>query len=407
MHHTTRATAQLWIESPLDRTEGKKGARLNRLFDTHPPLEERIKILEIHVRRAPLAAVALVAVAGLTAAACGSGGGASETTTTEASTTTTTKPVVLAPLTGLPDPEGVSQTRASLGVKIENTPEARPQSGLDFADVVYEEVVEGGITRFWGFFNSAAPENVGPIRSVRSMDPNIILPFGGVVAFSGGTEDNVALVRSDRPRDRSTRTTPVRRSSASRRGPRRTTSTGAPRSCGPSAARRCHPSRCSTTRSTPTSRRTARRSPASRCSRSTCDSTWGTTCRTSWDPARDGWARFQQGIEPFMAAGFPETQVAPTNVIVQFIPYGTGADGDVMGAGEAWVFSNGQLIRGTWGKAFPPAATQFTDAAGQPITLTPGRTWIMLAPIGTPVDIVAAVPPATTATTVAPPTTTK
>ena len=46
VHHTTRATAQLWIESPLDRTEGKKGARLNRLFDTHPPLEERIKILE-------------------------------------------------------------------------------------------------------------------------------------------------------------------------------------------------------------------------------------------------------------------------------------------------------------------------------------------------------------------------
>jgi heat shock protein HtpX len=46
VRHTTRATAQLWIESPLDREEGKKGARLNRLFDTHPPLEERIKILE-------------------------------------------------------------------------------------------------------------------------------------------------------------------------------------------------------------------------------------------------------------------------------------------------------------------------------------------------------------------------
>jgi len=46
VHRTTRATAQLWIESPLDRDEGKKGAWLNRLFDTHPPLEERIKILE-------------------------------------------------------------------------------------------------------------------------------------------------------------------------------------------------------------------------------------------------------------------------------------------------------------------------------------------------------------------------
>jgi heat shock protein HtpX len=46
VHHATRATAQLWIESPLDRTEGKKGSRLNRMFDTHPPLDERIKILE-------------------------------------------------------------------------------------------------------------------------------------------------------------------------------------------------------------------------------------------------------------------------------------------------------------------------------------------------------------------------
>jgi heat shock protein HtpX len=46
VHHATRATAQLWIESPLDRTEGKKGSWLNRAFDTHPPLDERIKILE-------------------------------------------------------------------------------------------------------------------------------------------------------------------------------------------------------------------------------------------------------------------------------------------------------------------------------------------------------------------------
>ncbi|MFO7589542.1 MAG: M48 family metallopeptidase [Acidimicrobiia bacterium] len=46
VHHATRATAQLWIESPLDRTEGKKGSWLNRAFDTHPPLDERIGVLE-------------------------------------------------------------------------------------------------------------------------------------------------------------------------------------------------------------------------------------------------------------------------------------------------------------------------------------------------------------------------
>jgi len=46
VHHATRATAQLWIESPLDRAAGKKGSWLNRAFDTHPPLDERIKLLE-------------------------------------------------------------------------------------------------------------------------------------------------------------------------------------------------------------------------------------------------------------------------------------------------------------------------------------------------------------------------
>jgi heat shock protein HtpX len=46
VHHATRATAQMWIEQPLDREEGKKGSWLNRAFDTHPPLEDRIKILK-------------------------------------------------------------------------------------------------------------------------------------------------------------------------------------------------------------------------------------------------------------------------------------------------------------------------------------------------------------------------
>lgn len=46
VHYATRATAQLWIESPLDRAEDKKGSWLNRAFDTHPPLEDRIKVLK-------------------------------------------------------------------------------------------------------------------------------------------------------------------------------------------------------------------------------------------------------------------------------------------------------------------------------------------------------------------------
>lgn len=100
-----------------------------------------------------------------------------------------------APLTGRPDLTGVAHRRAALAVKIENTPDARPQAGLDTADVVYEEQVEGGITRFWAVFNSVSPGDVGPIRSVRAMDPNIVAPLGGIAAFSGGTLPNETRIR--------------------------------------------------------------------------------------------------------------------------------------------------------------------------------------------------------------------
>src|ERR1035438_6018559 len=85
------------------------------------------------------------------------------TTPTTTSTTTTTLPTYpTAPLTGLPDPSGLSVKRPALTVKIENTPQALPQWGIDQADVVYEEIVNGGITRLAAIFNSHASAKVGP-----------------------------------------------------------------------------------------------------------------------------------------------------------------------------------------------------------------------------------------------------
>ena len=335
-------------------------------------------------RRAPVAPVALALIVGtgLVLTACaGSDGTSSSAHTRDAPTSTTTrKEVPVAPLTGLPDPKGIATGRPSLGVKIENTPEARPQTGLDQADIVYEEVVEGGITRFWAFFSSSAPEVVGPIRSVRSMDPNIILPFGGVVAFSGGTPDNVALVRA----------TGLATVDEGNAGPAyfREPTRAAPHNLygrtellwGFGGTPVPPPAMFPYARRD----RVAGGEPVASFH---VGFQSGYDVSYVWDASRRAWARFSQGTEPFLAAGPPPVQVAPTNVIVQLIPYGHGADGDVMGSGEAWVFTAGRLVRGTWGKAFPPAATQFVDTAGQPIALTPGRTWVELAPVGTVVDV--------------------
>src|SRR5580698_6317578 len=105
------------------------------------------------------------------------------TTTT---TTTTVPHYPTAPLSGLPDPTGLSVKRPALTVKIENTPQALPQWGIDQADVVYEEIVNGGITRLAAIFNSHAPTKIGPVRSVRPTDTQVVWPIGGIFAFSGG-----------------------------------------------------------------------------------------------------------------------------------------------------------------------------------------------------------------------------
>ena len=88
------------------------------------------------------------------------------------------------PLTGLDS--GGALDRPALAVKVENSVEARPQTGLGAADLVWEEVVEGGITRYVAVYHSTLPTEIGPIRSVRPMDAAIAAPLRGLFAFSGG-----------------------------------------------------------------------------------------------------------------------------------------------------------------------------------------------------------------------------
>src|SRR5260370_17630867 len=114
-----------------------------------------------------LSLVALTVVA----AACGGGGGGVSAKHKQLPTTTTTQGPPVAPLTGLPDPTGQALSRPALSVKIENAPESRPQTGLQNADVVYEQIVEDGIPPFLAAFNSNIPPVAGPTPPVRTMPP--------------------------------------------------------------------------------------------------------------------------------------------------------------------------------------------------------------------------------------------
>ena len=101
----------------------------------------------------------------------------------------------LAPLTGVALQEG--QTLGpSLAAKIDNHVDARPQVGLEHTDLVFEELVEGGLTRYVAVWQSDVPAEIGPIRSIRPMDPDIISPLGGIVAYSGGQQRFVAAMKA-------------------------------------------------------------------------------------------------------------------------------------------------------------------------------------------------------------------
>jgi len=108
------------------------------------------------------------------------------------------RPEVAWPLTGL-DAEGATKAernRPALSIKIENTDAARPQENLDQADVVFEEYVEYGISRLVAVFHSQYPDSVGPIRSMRPMDQNIMGSFDGPLIFSGAQSRFISAARA-------------------------------------------------------------------------------------------------------------------------------------------------------------------------------------------------------------------
>jgi hypothetical protein len=126
----------------------------------------------------------------------------------------------------------------------------------------------------------------------------------------------------------------------------------------------------------------------------------GVAVSYSWEPSVGGWVRSQAGTAHLDESG---EQVAPQNVVVQFVEYvSTGirdAAGTVVrephlvGAGAAWVFTEGQLVRGRWERGGVGEVTRYLDEAGQPIAFSPGRTWVALARPGSATVLGAPAPP--------------
>ena len=339
-------------------------------------------------------AAAVLALLALVGAACSSKtpkhvAAVAHHTTAPAATVTVTvpPPPPTYPLTGIRATDATRLHRPVLVVKVDNAPLARPQAGLDAADVIFEEVVEGGITRLLAAYQSHDAPLVGPVRSVRPIDPQIVTPLHGLFAYSGGAPKFQALIRHAPVHDVGYDIDPgAYYRDHSRAAPHNLmSSTGALYKM---AAGEAAPPALFHYLVTGQSFDGIGVAPLNgmqvvMSTRTTVD--WG------WNQTLHLWMRGMNGTAYVNPGG---AQLGVPNVIIQFASYRNTGDvdvardpvpvADIIGGGEAWVLSSGKVIKGRWAKPNADMVTGFTDGTGAPIVLAPGPTWIEIVPGGSP-----------------------
>ena len=347
------------------------------------------------IRRAGRQA-ALVAIA-LIASACG--GSSAETGDVEArsSTTTTTttiavpatdpvEPVLsIAPLTGERLAADNPARERALVVKIGNDDDrARPQAGLIEADLVFEEQIEGLKTRFAAVFHTEIPERIGPIRSGRSSDLELLAGLGRpYLAYSGGNPTVLGQFRAGAASGLFVdigileNQTPYTRDEARD---------------APDNLYFDFRAATSVEGESPPSALLDHESPAGPELDDVGDgivvrypTSFGRESIHIWDPSRRGWLRIQDGTVHTAELEGQESDIAPTNVVVLEIGYiESPADAEspqavTFGDGAAWILVDGRVVAGRWERSLEDPAFRLVDAGGQTLGLSLGPTWILLA----------------------------
>lgn len=319
------------------------------------------------------------------------------TTTAKPVTTTTAAPppeVQTVPLTGMPITEEVAPLlgRPALAVKIDAAPAANPYVGLAQADFVIELRVEG-ISRYMAIFHSKTPESVGPVRSARTSDPDLLASLGHpLLATSGGNQHVVGMLNEiNWIQLVSHETSP---SDYFRTGDK-----AAPHNLLGRTQSLFDRANDQTTAPTPLVEYRSDADPVPGHPVAGLAASVGSDAVFAWD-ASAGWRRWAHG-RPEMDSG--GSQLAPTNVVVLQVAYrpsnadARSPEAISKGGGAAWVFSNGKMQEGLWGRAERTDPWTLKTIAGETMKLQPGTTWMVLADapptlLGT--DVTSSLPPA-------------
>jgi hypothetical protein len=349
---------------------------------------------------------AIGVAAGLLSSSGGSPAAASKPPRTTVRPTTTTRrppkkhvrPIVhrkpappTCPLTGLPPPHHHVPDRMLLAVKVGNNPTARPQSGLEDADMVFDTLAEGGITRYIAVYQCNSAPKVGPIRSVRWDDWHVLWEFGrAALSFVGGVIPNQNTVASLhwicdlndflRPN--------LYYQDPSRVRPDATYSSTAALWSG-----------CGSSKPPPSPFLFSRAvqhgtSPAAQVEINFspyADVVW------QWSASKHQYLHgFREGGVVVPDISRDNIRIKASNVLilvagVEYGPYSEtpGATGDVetltQGRGPAYLLRDGRLVRGMWLHPSWPARMTFVGPGGKQFAFSPGDTWVELVPKNVPI----------------------
>lgn len=280
--------------------------------------------------------------------------------------------------------------RVPLAVSIENHIDSRPQSGLDKADLIYEALSEGGITRFLVFYACGDAEEIGPVRSARTYFLDWLSEFDAFFAHCGGSIDTLDLIGPYGILDLN--------QFYNAKAYWRAKDRYAPHNLYSSTEKLWDLAKekgwslegdyegFKFKSDVPSDQRPESQEIKVNYQDNRFKVRW------VYDPGDNGYLRFQGGQE--FKDKITDQQLSTKNIIVQFIsssPVITRIGEqtrkmDTIGSGKIIVFLDGKAQTGTWGKTSRTARTKYYDEEGKEIKLNPGQTWIEVTDPGTEIS---------------------
>lgn len=289
-------------------------------------------------------------------------------------------PKFYSPLTGVDVGDEAITKRPVTGIMIENSPDARPQSGLKDAGVVYEAIAEGGITRFLALYQESRPALIGPVRSVRPYFVEWGATYDASIAHVGGSARALQMIRSGGygvDLDQFFNSGAYWRSSDRR----------APHNVYTSFDRmdQLVASKGKVSSSfTPLERKdeTASKTPNATHIHLPISGTWYDV-DYSYDAATNNYNRNVGGAAHVEREGgqlSPKVVVAIQVSMTRAMEDGYREQIVTTGSGKAYVFQDGTVTEATWQRPDVKSQLVLTDSAGKPLKLNRGQTWITALP---------------------------